>query len=196
MANSDITDLIEVFSTLPGVGKRSAARFVLSLLKKQSNIENFIKSLDRVKNNVSKCHICNNLDNINPCSICSDPKRSTNILCIVEDIEDLWAIERSKVFNGKYHILGGVLSAVKGIAPDDLNLANLSDRISTENIEEVIIATNPTLDGQTTALFVTDIIKDKVKKISRLAHGIPLGSELDYIDEATLDAAFAARQPF
>lgn len=197
MTNSDIENLIDVFTNLPGIGKRSAARFTLHILKnRHTQIANFIDALKQVGDNVKECNICGNLDSTSPCHICQDPKRSTSLLCIIENVEDLWAIERSNAFKGKYHILGGVLSAVKGIAPDDLNLNTLLRRIEEHEVTEVILATNPTLDGQTTALFITNIIKDKVEKISQLAHGIPLGSELDYIDEATLDAAFSARRPF
>ena len=197
MANSDIENLIEVFTKLPGIGRRSAARSVLYILKnRNTQIANFIDALKQVGDNVEECNICGNLDSHSPCGICINSERSDSLLCIVENIEDLWAIERSNVFKGKYHILGGVLSAVKGISPDDLNLNNLLKRFEEKKITEVILATNPTLDGQTTALFITDIIKGKTEKISKLANGIPLGSELDYIDDATLDAAFSARQPF
>lgn len=197
MIAPEIEGLIEAFSKLPGIGKRSATRHVLHLLKhKDSQIAQFVTALKQVSEHVIKCEVCNNLDNSSPCQICQDQKRNNHIICIVEDIADLLAIERSNIYTGKYHILGGVLSAVKGISPDDLNLKSLLNRLEKEEITEIIIATNPTLDGQTTALYIIDLIRNKNIKISKLAHGIPLGSELDYLDEATLDAAFSARSPF
>lgn len=194
---NDIEQLIYVFSKLPGMGPRSARRIVLHLLKdKETRMESLITSLKNAADNVQKCKICNNLDSCNPCSICESSMRDKSSIAIVETVADLWAIERSNMFKGYYHVLGGVLSATSSNTPDQLGLNKLKTRIIDNGFKEVIIATNSTLDGQTTAFYITDMLKDLDIKITRLASGIPIGGELDYLDEGTLSAAFSLRQPF
>ena len=156
---------------------------------------------DTIKNTADSivvCEVCHTIDSTSPCSICSSPKRDENIICIVEEVSDLWAIERSNSFKGRYHVLGGVLSAIDGVGPDDLNVTSLLKRLESEPIQEVVLATSATVDGQTTAHYVTGQIK-AVKSdiiITRISHGVPIGGELDYLDDGTLGAALNARQPF
>lgn len=197
MSNNQIEDLIYIFSKLPGLGLRSARRIVLHLLKnKDLRMNLLIQSLIETYQTTHNCKVCNNIDVEEICKICSDSARDTTSLVIVENVSDLWAIERSKIFKGKYHILGGALSAGKGISPDDLGLPLLLKRIKDCDIKEIIIATNSNLDGQTTAFFITEYLRDFDIKISRLASGIPIGGELEYLDEGTVSAAFNLRQPF
>ena len=175
---NEIERLIELFASLPSIGKKTATRIALDLItNKKELIPNFINSLDDVAKNIKSCNICHNIDIINPCNICISD-RNPKVLCIVESVADLWTIESSNIFTGKYHILGGSLSAIKGIGPDDLNLASLNKR----------------LDGQTTGFFLSDLYQDKVQKISKLGYGLPLGSEIGYLDEGTLNAAFESRK--
>lgn len=197
MNKNYIEDLTYLFSKLPGLGPRSARRIVLHLLKeKDTRIDNFIHSLNDVKVNTHHCEICNNIDICSPCKICTNPLRESSIIAVVEDVADLWAIERSGSFKGKYHILRGTLSASKGKSPEFLGMEILYHRIRTESVREIIIATSSTLDGQTTAFFIADYFKDSGVKFSRLASGIPIGGEIDYLDEGTLSAALSQRQPF
>ena len=146
-------------------------------------------------NSIKKCHICNNIDETDICSICSSPKRDKNIICVVESIIDLWALENANFYRGLYHVLGGTLSSMEN-GPNDLTINKLIERISRDKIEELIIATNATIEGQTTAFFITEKLKDQNIKITRFAHGIPIGGELDYLDEVTISTAFKARQLF
>ena len=193
MIQDEIERLIALFSSFPTIGKKTATRIVLDIISnKQQTIPKFITALDDLKNNIKSCTICHNIDTTNPCKICSNPKRQNDIICIVESIEDLWAIEKANIFNGTYHILGGVLSAVKGITPDELNILSLQKRLNS-NIKEIIIAINSGLDGQTTTYYLDDLLKDQVAKISKLGYGLPLGSELGYLDEGTINAAFVSR---
>jgi len=195
---SQIDKLIYLLAKVPGVGPRSARRAVLHLLNYRDQLmiplaEELQKSAQLIKS----CQICNNIDEHTPCMICSDQKRNQKTICIVETISDLWAIERSGIFNGAYHVLGGTLSTARGRTPDDLNLNILASRIKTDQVEEVIIATNATLDGQTTAFYITDFLsKQDNVRITRLAYGIPVGGELDYLDDSTLEAALLSRKPF
>jgi recombination protein RecR len=192
-----IEDLAYLFSKLPGLGPRSARRIVLHLLKeKDTRIDNFIHAMSEVKTNTHHCQICNNIDISSPCKICTNPLRDDAFIAIVEDVADLWALERSGSFKGKYHILGGTLSAAKGKSPEFLGMEILRHRIISANVKEIIIATSSTLDGQTTAFFIADYFKDYGVKFSRLASGIPIGGEIDYLDEGTLSAAMSLRQPF
>ena len=193
MIQDEIERLIELFSSFPTIGKKTATRIVLDIISnKQQSIPKFITALNDLQNNIKSCSICHNIDTTNPCRICSTPKRQNDVICIVESIEDLWAIEKGNIFNGTYHILGGVLSAVKGITPDELNIASLQKRL-TGDIKEVIIAINSNLDGQTTTYYLDDLLKNQVAKITKLGYGLPLGSELGYLDEGTINAAFASR---
>lgn len=195
--NNEIEQLTYLISKLPGLGQRSARRIVLHLLQdSEARIRSLIDALSLVHQNITSCYICGNITNSSPCDICSDHSRSKNIIAIVESVADLWAIERSNIFKGHYHILGGTLSAVRGISPELLKLPELLRRCHENEVEEVIIATNATIEGQTTAFFITEYLKGLNIHISRIASGVPIGGELDYLDDGTLSAAFSLRQPF
>ncbi len=195
---SQIDKLIYLFSKIPGIGSRSARRAVLHLLKYRDQLMlPLAQELERSAKVIKSCSLCGNIDEVSPCSICTDNKRNQKIICIVENISDLWAIERGNIFNGCYHVLGGTLSAAHGRTPDELSLKILVGRVKTDQVEEVIIATNATLDGQTTAFYITDYLSKETKvQVTRLAYGIPVGGELDYLDESTLEASLLARKPF
>ena len=189
-----LSDLIDLFSKLPGLGPRSARRIVLYLLKnKERVIPNISEMLENLKTSAIFCKICGNIDTSSPCSICSDKTRKCEKVCVVEDIGDLWAIEKSRAYNGRYHVLGGVLSAIDGIGPDELNLISLFQRVKNGEIEELILATNATMEGQITAQFIADSCKNDKLKITRLAQGMPIGGELDTLDYNTLSTAFDSR---
>ena len=191
---SALSDLIDIFSKLPGLGPRSARRIVLYLLKnKERIIPNITEMLENLKTSAIFCQICGNIDTSSPCGICSEKNRKSEKVCVVEDIGDLWAIEKSKAYNGRYHVLGGVLSAIDGIGPNDLNLISLFQRIKNGEVGELIIATNATMEGQITAQFIADSCKDDNLKITRLAQGMPIGGELDTSDYNTLSTAFDSR---
>ena len=191
---SALSDLIDLFSKLPGLGPRSARRIVLYLLKnKERVIPNISEMLENLKTSAIFCKICGNIDTSSPCNICSDKSRKSEKVCVVEDIGDLWAIEKSRAYNGRYHVLGGVLSAIDGIGPDELNLISLFQRVKNGEIEELIIATNATMEGQITAQFIADSCKNDKLKITRLAQGMPIGGELDTLDYNTLSTAFESR---
>jgi recombination protein RecR len=191
---SSLDSLISLFAKLPGLGPRSARRVVLHLIKNRDRLLNpLVASLMETDANIRDCKICGNLDVSDPCGICSDFRRDKTQICVVEEIADLWAVERSGMFKGSYHVLGGVLSALDGKGPDQLNIDALVERARNLQILEVIIATNATIEGQTTAHYISDRLADCNVKISRLAHGIPIGGELDYLDDGTLGAALKAR---
>jgi recombination protein RecR len=195
--SSDIDRLIELLAKLPGLGPRSARRAALHLLKrKEALLVPLGTALAAAAENVRQCSRCGNLDAVDPCGICSDPKRDEKLICVVEDVADLWALERARVFKGRFHVLGGVLSALDGVGPEDLNVAGLVTRARVDTVREVILATNATVDGQTTAHYLTDRLEDCGVAVTRLAHGIPVGGELDYLDDGTLGAALKARRPF
>lgn len=195
MNSLEIKKLIQMISKLPGLGPRSGKRVALHLLKKKEQVLlPFIDSLKEVAVKITTCQKCFNFDTSDPCSICTNPKRDHEILCVVENVEDLWALERSNVFRGIYHVLGGVLSAIDGFGPAQLTIKQLEDKISLGGITEVILALNPTLDGQTTMFYLMDILKKYPLKITTLAQGIPLGGELDYLDDGTLTTAFVGRK--
>jgi recombination protein RecR len=197
MSISAIEQLIQQFSKLPGLGSRSARRVVLHLIRnKDKLVAPLTQSLQSVAKSIRTCAVCGNLDSADPCDICTDPRRDPLAICVVEDIADVWAIERSHTFRGRYHVLGGTLSALDGRGPDALNFASLLQRVKMHGITEVIIATNATVDGQTTAHYITDMLAPCNITISRLAQGIPFGGELDYLDDGTLNAAFKSRLPF
>ncbi len=188
---SEIERLIQLLSKLPGLGPRSARRAALALLKKRDTLlEPLAASLREAADAILTCAVCGNLDTQSPCAICNDGRRDPHILCVVEDVADLWALERAGVFRGRYHVLGGALSALDGVTPDRLNVSGLLERV--KNVEEVILAMNATVEGQTTAHYLMDLLGDM--KVTRLAHGVPVGGELDYLDEGTLSAAFKARR--
>jgi recombination protein RecR len=193
---SEIERLIQLLAKLPGLGPRSARRAALALLKKRDTLlEPLAESLREAADAILTCETCGNLDTQSPCAICSDGRRDPHLLCVVEDVADLWALERAGVFRGRYHVLGGALSALDGVTPERLNVAQLLDRVSNnggQNVDEVILAMNATVEGQTTAHYLMDLLGDM--KVTRLAHGVPVGGELDYLDEGTLSAAFKARR--
>ena len=189
-----IDHLITSVAKLPGLGGRSSRRIVLHLLRKKSSVlEPLILQLQQVAEGVQTCDTCRTLDVVNPCSICRDPARDKSILCVVEDVADLWAMERSRLYRGQYHVLGGVLSAMDGMGPDQLGIPYLTRRASAEGVTEIILATNTTADGQTTSHYITDALEGLALRITRLAQGIPMGGELDYLDDGTLGAALQAR---
>lgn len=197
MTNTEIERLIYLFSKLPGLGKRSSRRIVLHLLQdKDIRLQSLIDELSAINNKVKICTICNNIDLDTLCKICISDNRANNTIAIVETVADLWAIERSGIFNGKYHVLGYTHSNINSINAEELYLPKLLERCKNNNVSELIIATNATLDGQTVAYFITDYFKPYNIKISRLANGIPIGGELDYLDENTLSLAISQRQPF
>lgn len=195
MAGQDIEKLIKLVSKLPSLGTRSARRIVLQLLKKRENLlMPLIDVMQNVADNVQTCEICGNFDTISPCSICASELRENGILCVVQDVADLWAMERVSFFKGKYHVLGGILSALDGITPEDLNIEQLIARIGREDIKEVILALPATVDGQITAHYLVSRLKGFEIKVSTLAQGIPMGAELDYMDEGTLQLALNSRK--
>ena len=194
MKNSPLDLLTKQLSSLPGLGNRSAKRIALHLLNnKDTLMRPLAKNIDYVANVIQACESCGNLDEGNICSICRDPKRDRSIICIVSDVSDLWAIERTKYYNGLYHVLGGVLSALDGIGPEDLTINELVENVHTNSIKEIIIALGATVDGQSTAHYITDQFKGSSVQISRLAHGIPVGGTLDYLDDGTISTALKAR---
>jgi recombination protein RecR len=179
------------------LGRRSARRCVLHMIKNRENLLLPLKdALERTIKNIKICDSCGNVDDINPCRICADMRRNTDKICVIEDVADLWAIERSNIFNGLYHVLGGTLSALDGRRPEDLTIEKLVQKIANKNIEEIILATSATAEGQTTAHYIAERLKDSGIQISQIAHGIPMGGELDYLDDGTLGAALKARKVF
>ncbi len=187
----EIERLIQLLAKLPGFGPRSARRAALELLKKrEALLEPLASALRDAAAAIKTCETCGNLDTTSPCALCRDPRRDAHILCVVEDVADLWALERAGVFHGRYHVLGGALSALDGITPERLNVTALLERA--RNADEVILAMNATVEGQTTAHYLMDALTGV--KVTRLAHGVPVGGELDYLDEGTLSAAFKARR--
>lgn len=194
---NSIEHLIYLFSKLPGLGPRSARRIVLYLLEdKQHRMNLMANTLQDTAAKVVECSTCFNIDQTDPCYICNDEKRDTSTIAVVESVADLWALERSNSYKGLFHILGNSLSASGGHRPEDLKLNHLVQRAQNLGVKEIIIATNATLDGQTTAYYITEFFKDSGIKITRLASGIPMGGELDYLDEGTLTAALNLRLPF
>jgi recombination protein RecR len=195
-AGQEIERLIQLLAKLPGLGPRSARRAALTLLKKrESLLEPLADAMAKAAAALKQCSVCGNLDTANPCGLCRDPSRETGIVCVVEDVADLWALERAGVFRGRYHVLGGALSALDGMTPERLNLGPLVERVK-GGVAEVILAMNATVEGQTTAHYLLDILEPLGVKVTRLAHGVPVGGELDYLDEGTLSAAFKARRTF
>ena len=194
-AGPEIERLIQLLAKLPGLGPRSARRAALTLLKKrEALLDPLAAAMADAARAIKQCEICGNLDTQNPCTICRDARRDASVICVVEDVADLWALERAGVFKGRYHVLGGALSALDGITPEKLNLPALLARIRAGGIMEIILAMNATIEGQTTAHYLMDAIEPLGVKITRLAHGVPVGGELDYLDEGTLTAAFKARR--
>ena len=192
----EIDRLIHLLAKLPGLGPRSARRAALALLKKRETLlEPLADALSEAAAALKQCSTCGNLDTADPCALCRDPTRDASSICVVEDVDDLWALERAGIFRGRYHVLGGALSALDGVTPHKLNLGKLVERVR-GGISEVILAMNATVEGQTTAHYLMDALEPLHVKVTRLAHGVPVGGELDYLDEGTLSAAFKARRPF
>jgi recombination protein RecR len=195
-AGPEVERLIQLLGKLPGLGPRSARRAVLHLVKNRDKLMAPLTSaLADAHDKVVECHICGNVDTLDPCTICADQRRDQSILCVVEDVGDLWALERAGAWNGQYHVLGGTLSALGGVRPEDLNIDTLIARCSEGKIKEVVLANNATIEGQTTAHYITDRLKGLGVVATRLAHGVPVGGELDYLDEGTLTQAMRARRP-
>ena len=192
---SEIEALIRLFSRLPGFGTRSARRTVLYLIKRrESQLIPLEKAIQDVIDTVQICPICGNLDSQSPCAVCADSRRDDSTICVVQDVADLWAIDRSGAFKGRYHVLGGLLSAIDGTGPEELRLPALERRIRENNTAELILALPATVDGQTTAHYIAERFKDLPLKISSLAQGIPVGGELDYLDDGTIQTALRARR--
>lgn len=196
MASQEIEALVQALSRLPGLGPRSARRAVLHLLKKREGaMAPLLRALETVNERLSPCSLCGNVDTSDPCSICTDQRRDVRMLCVVEEVADLWALDRSRLFPGRFHVLGGRLSALEGVRPEDLAIDSLIRRIAEGGIDEVVLAMNATLEGQTTAHYIADRIAQYPVRITQLAHGLPVGGELDYLDEGTLAQALRARRP-
>ena len=196
-AGPEIERLIQLLARLPGLGPRSARRAALHLIKKREPLmAPLAAALQTAIEKIEVCRTCGNIDTQNPCTVCTDPRRDPSVIVVVADVADLWALERAEVLNARYHVLGGTLSPLDGVGPDDLNLASLVTRAHSEAITEVLIALGATVDGQTTAHYVTELLREANVKVTRLAHGVPVGGELDYLDEGTLAAAIRARTTF
>jgi recombination protein RecR len=196
MASPEIEALTQALARLPGLGPRSARRAVLHLLKKrEAAMSPLLRALEAVNERLATCDVCGNVDTSDPCGICTDPRRDARMLCVVEEVADLWALDRSRLFPGRFHVLGGRLSALEGVRPEDLSIDALVRRIADGGIDEVVLAMNATLEGQTTAHYVAERLEGFPIRITQLAHGLPVGGELDYLDEGTLAQALRARRP-
>ena len=196
MVSADIERLIGLLAKLPGLGPRSARRAVLHLVKRRESLaQPLAKAMAETLDNIKTCSRCGNLDSQDPCALCRDPKRDGSVICVVEDVADLWALERSAAFRGHYHVLGGTLSALNGIGPEDLNIPGLLARVNEDGVKEVILATSATVDGQTTAHFLADKLAGTKAEVTELAHGVPVGGGLGYLDDGTLSAALRDRRP-
>ena len=194
MYSKEIDLLINLLSSLQGIGPRSARRIALQLIAKKNTLMMPLgKMMTDVAKLIERCKSCGNYDSINPCSICNNEKRDKSVICIVEEVSDLWALERGKLYQGLYHVLGGTLDAIRGISPEKLNIDFLLQRIKEQNINEIILATSLTTSGQTTAHYIVSKFKGIKIKVTRLARGLPAGGELDYLDEATLSQALNER---
>lgn len=191
---NEINNFIKLLSKLPGLGPRSGRRAALAIIKQKERLLLPLKdAFNDISEKIVLCEICNNIDLTSPCTICSNQNKDMNIICVVEEISDLWAIERAAVFKGYYHILGGVLNALDGVGPDQLNIDKLGQRIKQNEVQEIILALSATIDGQTTLHFLIDYLEDFNVKVTKLAHGIPIGGELDYLDDGTLTQAILSR---
>jgi recombination protein RecR len=197
IAGPEIERLIQLLAKVPGLGPRSARRAALHLIKKKEQLMvPLAGAIAEAVDKVRVCSTCGNVDTSDPCSVCSDPRRDGSIIIVVEDVADLWALERAGAMNARYHVLGGTLSPLDGIGPDQLNIRSLISRVAEGGVAEVIIAVNATVEGQTTAHYLTDQLTGFAVKVTRLAHGVPVGGELDYLDEGTLAAALRSRTAF
>lgn len=193
--SDDIQNLIKALSRIQGFGNRSAVRATINLISNKSEkLDPLIDALSNVSQHIKTCSVCGNFDTQEPCYICSDTKRDYKLLCIVSDISSLWAIQRGDIFKGKYHITGGILSAINGVEPSDLNLGNLKSRVASENVEEIILALPATIDGKITSHYIIGLLDGLEIKVTELAHGVPIGGELDYLDEGTINEAILQRK--
>jgi recombination protein RecR len=196
MASSEIETLASALARLPGLGPRSARRAVLWLVKRRETaLRQIVAALAEVQDKLVECSVCGNVDTRDPCGICADPRRDQRALCVVEDVADLWALDRARLFTGRYHVLGGRLSALDGVRPEDLTIGALIARVEQGGIDEVVLAMNATLEGQTTAHYIAERLEGFPVRVTQLAHGLPVGGELDYLDEGTLAQALRARRP-
>src|SRR6202162_1054026 len=196
IAGPEIERLIQLLARLPGLGPRSARRAALALIKKREQLMDPLASaLATAMERISICKMCGNIDTHNPCTVCTDPRRDPAVIVVVEDVADLWALERAHAVNARYHVLGGTLSALDGVGPQDLSIDALVTRAHAPEVHEIILALNATIDGQTTVHYITDLLGGANVAVTRLAHGVPVGGELDYLDEGTLAAAIRSRTP-
>ncbi len=197
VAGPEIERLVQLLARLPGLGPRSARRATLHLIRKRDELlAPLSDAMQAARERIVMCSTCGNIDSSDPCTICRDTRRDPTILVVVEAVADLWALERAGLLNARYHVLGGVLSPLDGVGPDDLTIASLIDRVRDGAIGEVVLAVNATVDGQTTAHYIADLLQPHGVKVTRLAHGVPVGGELDYLDEGTLAAALERRSSF
>ena len=196
MASQEIENLASALARLPGLGPRSARRAVLWLVKRrETSLRQLVTALAEVQDKLVECTTCGNVDTTDPCGVCTDPRRDQRSLCVVEEVADLWALDRARLFTGRYHVLGGRLSALDGVGPEDLTIGSLIERVSKGGIDEVVLAMNATLEGQTTAHYIAERLEGLPVRLTQLAHGLPVGGELDYLDEGTLAQALRARRP-
>lgn len=190
-----VAKLIEEFAKLPGIGNKSAQRLAFHVLNmSERDASNIASAILEAKKNIQQCSVCGNLTDIDPCNICSDTKRDPSVVCVVENSKDIIAMEKIKEFQGKYHVLNGAISPMNGIGPEDINLKSLIIRLQSEDINEVILATNPTIEGEATAMYTARLIKPSGIKVTRIAHGVPVGGDLEYADEVTLSKALEGRR--
>ncbi len=195
IAGPEIERLVQLLARMPGLGPRSARKAVLSLLKRRNDLlVPLADAMQQAVDKISECPQCGNLDTVSPCSICQDPRRDAAMIVVVEEVGDIWALERANIISARYHVLGGHLSPLDGIGPDQLNIAGLLQRASSDEVKEVLLALNATVEGQSTAHYVSDQLAASGVVVSKLAQGVPIGGELDYLDEGTLAAAFKARR--
>ncbi len=193
----ELQRLIDLLTKMPGLGPRSAKRAALYLLKKREPVMRPLAfALADAADKVKACSVCGNWDSIDPCAVCADPQRNTSVLCVVQDVADLWALERAGAHRGRYHVLGGLLSPLDGVGPDDINIGGLVARSGVDDVSEVVLALAATVDGQTTAHYLTEQLLTCSVTVTRLSQGVPVGGELDYLDEGTLAAAMKTRRPF
>jgi recombination protein RecR len=196
MASQEIETLVSALARVPGLGPRSARRAVLWLVKRRETaLTQLLDALSDVRDKLVECATCGNVDTTDPCGICTDPRRDAKSICVVEEVADLWALDRARLFAGKYHVLGGRLSALDGVRPEDLTIGKLIARVEQGGVDEVVLAMNATLEGQTTAHYIAERLEGFPLRITQLAHGLPVGGELDYLDDGTLAQALRARRP-
>jgi recombination protein RecR len=195
IAGPEIERLVQLLARMPGLGPRSARKAVLALLKRRNDLLlPLAAALQDAIAKITECPVCGNLDTVSPCSVCADPRRDQSLIVVVEEVGDLWALERASVVSAQYHVLGGHLSPLDGVGPERLNIANLVARAQSPNVKEILLALNATVEGQSTAHYISDQLESIDVTVSRLAQGVPIGGELDYLDDGTLAAAFKARR--